>query len=758
MNHPRFAVTTLSLAALALALAAVAFVSFRRERLSVAAPAEAPRFEHLVLDDAPLAGVRINDLRIGDLDGDGREDVWVSGRGGGAGSRQMVWYRGGDWTRQAIARGDFRYGCLVDIDQDGDLDVAVGSDNDARVYWFENGGRPARGDWPRHDPAIEGKPDMIHTGDLDGDGRADLICLYKDRALWARNPGRPGPWRVGEIWSGGRRTGGTVADIDGDGDLDLLYGNAWFESDGAPLDAPWPMHEIDPGWPTEARGAVGDLDGDGRVDVVLSGEESAHGIAWFRSTDRGRSWERFQIAPRSFEKVHSLAIGDFDRDGRPDIFAAEMHTSRRRRVAVFLNRGPGERWPVHVLATTGSHNAAIADLNGDGWLDIAGKNFEAGEIPLRIDLWWNRKGTRRAEGTGGSEPRRWRRIVIDRLPHRALFLAAVDLDADDLPEVLTGGWVYGNPGSIDGAWERREIGAPFANLALAHDLDGDGDLDLLGTSGRPEGAELVRAENRGAGAWRVRGALAIGEGDFLQGVAAIPIAGRDEPAIVLSWHRAAHTQLLLAPGADAPGGEWTLTDLSPVTHNEGLAVGDFDGDGDADILLGTRWLEQAPDGAWPDHDALELGVAGADPDRVEAGDVDGDGDLDAVIGCEHAALLAWAENPGEAGARWTEHRIATDGLFQSLDLGDVDADGDLDVVAGLHKSAGEVLLFRNLGAGRSWSREEVDPGDGAVDHHDGTRFADLDGDGDLDIVSIGWTVPVVTLYENLGSAARGAPH
>ncbi len=698
-------------------------------------------FEHLILDDAPPAKTRINDLQVGDLDGDGWNDVWTTGRGGGADAHQMVWYRGPDWSRRAIAPGDFKYGCLADIDADGDLDAVAGCDNDARVYWFENADRAGTGDWTRHDPSIEGKPDMIHAGDLNGDGRIDLVCMGKDRLRWAKNPGVPGPWMQTEIWAGRRRTGGKVADIDADGDLDVLYGNAWFENTGAPGREGWPRHTIDSRWPAQARGDVGDLDGDGLPDVVLSGEESAHGVAWYRSTDGGLTWTGRRIAGESFQKVHSLRIGDFDRDGRPDLFAAEMHTSIDRRVVVFLNPGAGGRepWPAYRIADTGSHNAAIADLNGDGWLDIVGKNYEAGEIPLRVDLWINRTG----EDSAGRSPDRWRRIVIGRFPHQALFVVPGDLDGDGLPELVTGAWIYHNPGSVDGAWARSEIGPPFANLALVDDLDGDGDLDLLGTDGKPEGAGLVLAENMGSGRFRIHDRLALGAGDFLQGACVVSIGGGENSAVALSWHRAERTELLRIP-------ERRIETLSTLTNNEGLAVGDFDGDGDDDIHLGTAWLEQLPDNAWQAHEALALSVRDADPDRVEAGDIDGDGDLDAVVGCEHAALLIWAENPGEGRSPWIEHRIAADGLHQSLDLGDLDGDGDLDVVSGLHKGAGEVFIYLNQDGGSSWSRSTVDPGDGAVDHHEGTRFADLDGDGDLDIVSIGWTIPVLTLYENPG--------
>ena len=86
----------------------------------------------------------------------------------------------------------------------------------------------------------------------------------------------------------------------------------------------------------------------------------------------------------------------------------------------------------------------------------------------------------------------------------------------------------------------------------------------------------------------------------------------------------------------------------------------------------------------------------------------------------------------------------------SLDCADVDADGDIDVVLGQHNlrdpPSSRLLVYENRDAGRRWFPHLVWTGD---EHHDGAQTVDIDNDGDLDIVSIGWTHSRVLLYENL---------
>lgn len=707
-------------------------------------------FQHLIIDRKPLATYRINDIQIKDLDGDGLTDIWTSGRGSGSEAYQMVWYKNPDWTRYEIAKGDYKYGDIGDIDGDGDLDIVVGQN------WFENTGNSQQKDWPQHSLGYSQEPDLVLVGDLNRDRRLDVVFTTKDELWWLPGPKNPkGSWEKYQLYkeTKGLRTGGTLADIDLDGDLDILYGNAWFENPSE-LKATWTQHIIDPRWPAEARGAVADLNGDGRPDIILSDEERNKGIAWFKAPlePKTSKWEKQTISPK-YSGVHSLQVDDFNQDGKPDIFAAEMHTKGKHRVTVFENKNIAtNQWIEHVITTTGSHNAKVGDVNDDGYPDIVGKNFEASDLaPLRVDLWLNQ-----ISGADKKQPLavdRWQRHIIDnKAQSMAVFVDSGDLDGDGLSDIITGKYWYSNPGRWGDKWVRQTISSGIDNMVVVGDLDSDSDLDILGNSQKT----FLWAENDGAGSFtqheNIAPVASEGKGDFLQGARAAQIVAGGNPEVIISWHNGEDppgegTQMFQIPTKVKE--RWSWKKISDSTNAEQIAIADIDGDGDLDIHLGTQWLRQETNGDWTTFEALKLSNAKAEPDRVELADLDNDGDLDVAIACEHANYLVWGEQTKDPSKPWVEHVISTDYLLMSMDVGDLDGDGNIDLVAGEHKGSGKVFVFQNEGNGNSWHKHTVDSGDySGLDHHDGTQLADLDNDGDLDIISIGWKSQILVIYEN----------
>ena len=191
------------------------------------------------------------------------------------------------------------------------------------------------------------------------------------------------------------------------------------------------------------------------------------------------------------------------------------------------------------------------------------------------------------------------------------------------------------------------------------------------------------------------------------------------------------------------------TTVSSPPQGEDLDLGDIDRDGDLDLLLGEKWLRN-DGGNWT---TFTLGkVTEGEPDRCDLADINGDGRLDAVVSLEKGTDVLWYESPADPAKPWRRHRIGrVAGQGFSMDTVDFDLDGDCDVVIGEHRGAeaNRVVIFENAGQPESWPVHAIDSGPkNQIDHHDGSQAVDMDRDGDLDIISIGWYNPKLWIFEN----------
>ncbi|MCP4304950.1 MAG: VCBS repeat-containing protein [bacterium] len=596
-------------------------------------------------------------------------------------------------------------------------------------------------------------------GDFDNDGVDELVFWNQKGApkgLYLAeipaDPTTPGEWQRTQI-ADIVREGLDRGDVDGDGIDDIVVGGYWFKWNGG---TDYTAIEIDPDF-RQGQVAVGDLNEDGQLDVVLSSGDRDGPLLLYEYVGDPTvtaNWIPTDLLGVITDEAHSLEIADIDGDGQLDIFAAEMNLSGNNEDAktwVLFGDGTGQFRSTEVAVGIGNHESTLGDLDGDGDLDILGKGFHETEI----NIWFNTLN----EVTLGA----WGRTVIDDArPWRAIFETEGDMDGVGDLDIVTGGWWYQNPGSVNGVWQRNTIGDPLNNMAAVHDFDGDGDLDVLGTEGVGSTANnsFVWAQNDGSGNFTIFDNVENGVGSFLQGTTVASLSPGEPLTVVLSWQNGAGgTQALTVPD-DPTTDTWAWSQLTPVSQGEGLDHGDIDGDGDEDLLLGFKWLRN-DDGVWTDF-VLHLEPPLAEPDRVHLVDMDGDGDLDSLVGYGHESsvtTLAWYEQLDDETALWTEHVITNNltGNPQSVDYADMDGDGDVDVVAGEHlpNDPGDLDLFvfeNTDGVGDSWTQYTVYSGD---EHHDAAHLADLDQDGDLDIYSIGWTHNNVIIYENLTNGFDG---
>jgi hypothetical protein len=692
-----------------------------------------------------------------DVDKDGVQDFVIGIRR--APGPSMVWYRrgAGGWTKHLIDDATLAIeagGAFYDIDGDGDLDVVMGGDADSnRLWWWENPypnyspGTP----WTRREIKNSGSAkhhDQVF-GDFDGDGQVELVFWNQlaKKLFIADIPSDPKhtqPWPYTEIYSwssGDEHEGLAKADIDGDGKIDIVGGGRWFEHNGGTSYTP---HVID-GDQTFARASAGQLKSGGRAEVVFGPGDGVGRLKWYEWT--GSGWVGHDLLGFDVDHGHSLSLADIDGDGNLDIFCAEMRLhgdNPDAKMWVFLGDGNGNFTTTEVATGFGNHESKVGDLDGDGDLDILDKPYDW-DTP-RVDIWLS-------EHTGLSLDR-WERHVIDAdKPWRAIFITAADVDRDGGRDIITGGWWYQNPGSSGGTWTRRTIGSPLNNMAAVVDFDGDGDADVLGTQGKgsESNPNFVWARNDGSGSFTILDNVESGDGDFLQGVAVERFQSGGALQVALSWHAAGKGVQRLTVPSNPSSGTWTREQMSSTSQDEGLSAGDIDRDGDLDLLLGTKWLRNAG-ASWT---AYTLNPTSGDPDRNHLADINRDGRLDAVVGFEaisEPGKLAWYEQGSSPTSTWDEHVIPDRDVIgpMSLDVADMDGDGDPDVVVGEHNmvapSSAKLYVFENEdGQGTLWTGHVVYTGD---EHHDGAQVVDIDGDGDLDIISIGWTHGRVLLYEN----------
>lgn len=212
----------------------------------------------------------------------------------------------------------------VDLDSDGDFDIMVGTRGENRLAWFENlGGSSLQ--LREHAIGIVGAPmagfNLEYT-DLSGDGRLDIIGAAGSGIGWIEQPANKGDaWNAFPIgtFQPDSTTGMEIADIDGDGDMDVIAGSysrgprtgdgdvdrqdalgriGWYENPGD-AKSEWLRHDIS----RRKRGmfdkfVARDLDGDGDIDFIGTRGNSApfDGVFWLEQVRSSNPVASFQAA------------------------------------------------------------------------------------------------------------------------------------------------------------------------------------------------------------------------------------------------------------------------------------------------------------------------------------------------------------------------------------------------------------------------------------------------------------------------------
>jgi hypothetical protein len=348
--------------------------------LAAIAGSGASRPPETIFDNQLIDSGASETCAFADINGDRKTDI-ISGE---------YWYEGPGWVPHKFRDLPFIESYIdnfsdlpVDVDLDGNVDVVSCSYFSHRLAWWKNPGRGRQ--WKEQTIQGEFPVEFAFLVDLDNDGKArELLPQFGDEnAPLAWYQPRDGTWVRHVISPKSFGHGIGAGDLNGDGRTDVLTPKGWFEAPGDPARGEWQGHpDFDLG--TTGFIHVTDVNGDGRNDVLTSLAHN-YGIFWMEKTESG-AWKKHGIDD-TWSQAHAVLLADINGDGKQDLLTGKRYMAHN-------GRDPGEReplglywyesiaprdaplvWVRHVIEYStragGGIQIAAADINGDGRLDFA---------------------------------------------------------------------------------------------------------------------------------------------------------------------------------------------------------------------------------------------------------------------------------------------------------------------------------------------------------------------------------------------------
>jgi hypothetical protein len=644
--------------------------------------------------------------------------------------------------------GEFYGAQFGDVNNDGHLDIAASTatglmhvyvSDGAGSYSEESNGIPAAGnayDTLLGDFNNDGNLDLAGDGVYLGDGGAGGSMTW----TYDSNPG---------FWFAA-----AVADLNLDGKLDIVTGadngvHVWMGDGGVGGNIVWTDSSTGlPSVGTYWKPAVGDINHDGKPDIVCA--DNSNGVkAWTGNGLWGpaAAWTDASTGtglPET-DPYASVDLGDVNHDGNLDIVSTAYYAPGNG-VRVWLgNGGAGGSmiWTENSagLDTTSPSFLGVAfeDINNDGDLDIfAGRYFGGG---LRA---WLGDG-----GDGGSMD--WTESSIGLPVGTYLNVNSGDYNNDGKVDFVVGVnlgieiWQNDRPDFTIDTYVSASINLPTLNTwadVQFSDVNHDGALDIGFTSfqGQDQGIRVFLGD--GTGVWTLASNGLPTSGDF-SGLRFADIDHDGVIDLIVAQDGGGGSNGVHAYSGDGAG-SWTEMGLVAAESGAGLELADLNHDGNLDVITGYWGNNWGPmiylgngDFTW----TADMGPPGEiiNVDDVAVADVNHDGHLDfAASAMNNLGIQLWTGDGTGLPGSWTRNDtgLPTTNVWLGLDFADVDHDGNPDLVGTGFTAGWEGMhvWLGNGGAGGTMTWTPADTGLPATGRFAGVDIGDTNLDGNSDLI------------------------
>ncbi len=702
-------------------------------------------------------------VAMGDLDGDGKADLAIVNRNDNNVSVLINTSTGG--TASFAAKVDFTTGdnphsiAIGDLDGDAKLDLAVTNYDDDTISVLKNTSTTGVPSFSaKVDFATGIFPRSIAVADLDGDGKLDLAVANKGSNVVSvfRNTSISGgalafAAKV-DFATGSGPHSIAIGDLDGDGKLDLVVANSIVDnvsvlqntSVSGSLNFATKLDFTTGASPRSV--AIADMDGDGKLDLAVTCFGSSSflipatvSVLLNTSSSGGAPSFATNVDFETGTSFSSLSIGDLDGDGKPDLYVAK--TSR---LFVLKNTSglgaPSFAAAIDLPAGSTNYGIAIGDVDGDSKPDLVAINNGSDDVSVFLNIYL--------------PP-----TITSFTPEKAKPGDEVTITGSNFNTTTTNNIVF------FGATQATVTSATATSLTVTVPTGATyAPITLLNTGTSLAAYSLNNftpifspaKTDISAGDFRAKVDFTAGTNPVF--VAIGDLDGDGNADLVVANIGSANVSVLMNNSSNGTASFATKVDFTTGSSPGSVAIGDLDGDGKLDLAV-TNYgsnsisiLRNTSSLGTPSFDTKVDFAIGGLPQSVAIGDLDGDGRLDVVVANSSGQTVSVLHNISSLGSLnfATKVDFAISGQAQSVAMGDLDGDGKLDLVIA-SSSSNTVSVLRNTSSSTAISfatKVDFTTGNGAFS----IAIGDLNGDGKLDLAVANFIDPTVSVLQNISTS------